>query len=267
MAEFVLPRVVAVGIYNSQIEVRGRTVTKNRRTAMFEIELPIGAGGVSYIDSEEMPIGENMVICAKPGQIRHTRLPFQCYYIHMTLDEGALYDILTGIPNFTVTERYSRYCELFQELCEAYDDAADSRHLMLYSILLQLIYELAEEARRLPGRGGRQTDRVIEKALSYIRENLPYDLSLRTVAAYVSVSPVHFHNCFKSATGKTLHGYVEEQRIKQALHLLVTTDLTLTDIAYRCGFSSQSYFSYAFKRCMKMTPGAYKKEACRRYHQ
>lgn len=71
------------------------------------------------------------------------------------------------------------------------------------------------------------------------------------------LSPIHFHNCFKSAVGKTLHEYVEEQRIKVAVNLLLTTDLTLTQIAFQCGFSSQSYFSYVFKRKMQTTPRKY----------
>jgi AraC-like DNA-binding protein len=97
----------------------------------------------------------------------------------------------------------------------------------------------------------------IDKALKYIKENLTENLSLQTVADHVMLSPIHFHNCFKSAVGKTLHEYVEEQRIKVAVNLLLTTDLTLTQIAFQCGFSSQSYFSYVFKRKMKMTPRKY----------
>ena len=90
-------------------------------------------------------------------------------------------------------------------------------------------------------------------------------MSLNAVASYASLSSIHFHNCFKAATGKTLHEYVEEQRIKKAAGLLVSTDLTLTEISYECGFSSQSYFSYAFKRKMKMTPREYAKEVYKRY--
>ena len=88
---------------------------------------------------------------------------------------------------------------------------------------------------------------MIEKAMEYIRENLTSELSLEVVSEKMSFSPIHFHNMFKSATGMTLRKYVEEQRISKAANLLVTTDFTLTEIAYECGFSSQSYFSYAFK--------------------
>ena len=63
----------------------------------------------------------------------------------------------------------------------------------------------------------------------------------------------------------TIHEYVEEQRIKKAANMLITTDYTLAEIAYECGFSSQSYFSYAFKRKMNKTPREYAKEVFERY--
>jgi AraC-like DNA-binding protein len=57
----------------------------------------------------------------------------------------------------------------------------------------------------------------------------------------------------------------EEQRIKKAANMLLTTDYTLTKIAYECGFSSQSYFSYAFKRRMNVTPREYAKKVFNKY--
>ena len=54
--EIVLPEIVSAGIYNAQLAVKGRSITKNRKTVMFEIELPMEEGGVSTINSEDMPI-------------------------------------------------------------------------------------------------------------------------------------------------------------------------------------------------------------------
>ena len=77
------------------------------------------------------------------------------------------------------------------------------------------------------------------------------------ISARFNLSPIHFHNIFKVAVGSTLRDYLEEQRIKKAINLLTSTDYTLTKIAFECGFSSQSYFSYVFKRKMKVTPREY----------
>ena len=265
--EIILPEIVAAGIYNSQIAAKNNTITKNRKTTMFEIEIPIEDGGISYIDLEEKNISPNIVICAKPGQIRHTKLPFKCYYIHIILNAGTLYDILTDVPVFIQTKNPEEYRKIFEGLCKHSDSSLESSKIKVFSLILELIYLLDRDSKKKLYRDKLKsgTYEIIENVIKYIKENLTSDLSLNAVASYASFSPIHFHNCFRAATGKTLHEYVEEQRIKKAVGLLVSTDLTLTDISYECGFSSQSYFSYAFKRKMKMTPREYVKEIYKRY--
>ena len=262
-----LPEIVAIGVYNSQIAARGRSVTANRRSVMFEIEIPIESGGISYIDKEQAPITPNMIICAKSGQTRHTKLPFKCYYIHMILKEGTLYDMLMSVPTYLFVDNADRYRSLFERLCKYYDSAVDNDVIMLHGLILELSHMLYKDSRKQLHKESASSVsyETIEKVIGYIKQNLTSDLSLEAVSAYANLSPIHFHNRFKSATGKTLHQYVEEQRIKKAANLLVTTDWTLTRISGECGFSSQSYFSYAFKRKMDMTPREYSKSIHGRY--
>ena len=68
MKRIILPEVVATGIYNTEIAMKNREITKKRKTTMFELELAIGSGGVSYIDGESRVIEDGLVICAKPGR-------------------------------------------------------------------------------------------------------------------------------------------------------------------------------------------------------
>ena len=257
--EIKLPQIVAIGIYNSVFAVKNRAVTKNRKTTMFEIEIPIENGGVSYINSESMPIKPNMVICAKPGQIRHTKLPFKCYYIHIIISSGELRDILMNTPNYIKTNKYEKYYEIFKKLCDYYQNAIDFDEIIMQSLILELIHTLVNDCKKLTLNNRIKTNnyKTIEQTLLYIQENLTADLSLETIASKAGFSPVHYHNVFKASTGRTLHEYVEEQKIKKAANMLVTTDYTLAEIAYECGFSSQSYFSYAFKRKMNKTPRKY----------
>jgi AraC-like DNA-binding protein len=265
--DIVLPDIVAAGIYSSQLVQKNVSVSKNRKTTMFEIELPTECGGISYIDSESMPIKPNLLICAKPGQTRHTKFPFKCSYVHMIVREGVLYDTLINIPPFMQTDRRKKYNNIFEKICKYSNTSPEYDRLMLGSLILELIYELKEESKYLPYRYKTKNNnyKAVENTVKYIKENLSSPLSLEIIADYAGFSPVYFHNLFKSAVGKTLHEYIEEQRIKKASDLLITTDSTLTEIAYQCGFSSQSYFSYAFKRKMRMTPREYMKDVYNRY--
>lgn len=263
----VFPEIVAIGIYHSDIAAKGKAVSHNRTTTMFEIELPAENGGVSYIDTERHPITFDTVICAKPGQIRHTLFPFRCYYIHMILPEGKLSKMLRSQPNFIKVEDVDKYKSIFQRLCRYYETVLESDVLMLHSLILELIYNIDKDSKKnLPaGRIKTNNRKVIEDSIAYINNHLTADLTLETLSQRASFSPTHFHKCFKSATGKTLREYVEHQRIAKAINCLVTTDMSLTQIAYTCGFSSQAYFSFVFKRSTGKTPREYAKEIFRRY--
>ncbi len=267
MSSTALPEIVAVGIYNAQIAIKNRAVSPNRKTTMFELELPLCSGGTSYMDDTASPICENMVICAKPGQLRHTRLPFQCYYIHMIAGEGQIHDILSSLPNYLPLRDAKEIRELFVSLCEYAETGVPADELMLQSLTLKLIYTLDRLARssHITHFPKANNHKVIERTLAFIEKNLSLELTLAGVAEEMRFSPIYFHKLFKASTGKTLHEYITDQRLRRAIGLLVSSDMTLSQIAYECGFSSQTYFSFAFKRKMKQTPREYARSILLRY--
>lgn len=264
-----LPEIVAIGIFNTKAMASfDNTIeSKPRKIKMFEIEIPIEEGGISYIQDEKSAITPDMVICAKPGQTRHTKLPYKCFYVHMIAGDGDLKDNLMSLPNFIKTNKYDKYYEIFQKMCKYYETGLESDEIILHSLILELVFLLLREATKTKLMKSMNSANVmaIERVIKYIKENLTEDLSLEKLSALAGFSPIYFHNSFKSATGMTVREYVEEQRIKKAVNILVTTDKTLTSVAYECGFSSQSYFSYAFKRKMKLTPREYVKQVFSRY--
>ena len=70
-----LPSIVSAGICDSRVVRKNAIVSKGRKTTMFEIELSMEEGGVSYIESESMPIRRGTVVSAKPDQMRHSKFP------------------------------------------------------------------------------------------------------------------------------------------------------------------------------------------------
>lgn len=257
--DITLPEVVAIGIYDSRIAIRNKEITPNRKTSMYEIELPLEESGISYVEEEKKSVTKDMLICVKPWQTRHTRLPFRCYYVHMIVSDGVLNDLLCSLPIFLTVKDRALYVRIFEELCGLFNSAVEADSIRMYSLLLELIYRLNADAesQRRSQRINCGNYRTIEQAIQYIKTNLASDLSLAQVAAHFSFSPVYFHTSFKSATGKTLHEFVEDLRIKKAANLLLTTKRSLAEIALECGFSSQAYFSYVFKRRMNITPREY----------
>jgi AraC family transcriptional regulator len=85
----------------------------------------------------------------------------------------------------------------------------------------------------------------IRRAQEFIRENLADGISLKEIAeAAGDVSPYHFARLFKQATGFSPYQFLLECRVLTAQQLLrAKRELSLGEIAFRCGFADQSSFT------------------------
>ena len=82
--------------------------------------------------------------------------------------------------------------------------------------------------------------------------------TVETLAAVASMSPRHFARTFAAQVGTTPARYVESCRIDLARSLLETTDLTVAEVARRCGVGDASTLHRAFERRLGTTPAAYR---------
>lgn len=95
----------------------------------------------------------------------------------------------------------------------------------------------------------------------YIEENLANEnLSLNSIAMHLGVSRSLLHMKMKAILGTNVSNYINDIRMNKAKQLLANKDLSLAEIAFETGFSTQSYFSTVFKKSMGMTPQAYRKQ-------
>lgn len=103
---------------------------------------------------------------------------------------------------------------------------------------------------------------VIDQALDYIHNNLDKDLTLDTVSKAINISSNYLSSLFPKLIGSSFSDYINTSRIEKSKLLLKGSRLSMLDIAMECGFSSQSYFCYVFKRMEKMTPKEYRRKTC-----
>jgi AraC-like DNA-binding protein len=80
------------------------------------------------------------------------------------------------------------------------------------------------------------------------------ETSLLALAERVGYSPFHVCHAFRAATGQTLHGFRRELRLRHALARLLDGDESLTEIAARTGFASQSHLTNRFRSRFGITP-------------
>jgi AraC family transcriptional regulator len=103
------------------------------------------------------------------------------------------------------------------------------------------------------------SEKQVIKVLEYIEDHLTEELNLEKLAGVSDYSPYHFQRLFKKTMGETPAGYVKRLRLENAAHMLIyETGLTITDIAFSCGFSSLSYFTYSFSENFGVSPKAWR---------
>jgi AraC family transcriptional regulator len=88
----------------------------------------------------------------------------------------------------------------------------------------------------------------------HVREQLAQDVSVEMLAALVELSPFHFSQVFKQATGMTRLQFVTCERVTRAQQLIRETSCRLIEIALEVGYSSPSHFAQVFRRVVGVTP-------------
>jgi transcriptional regulator GlxA family with amidase domain len=92
----------------------------------------------------------------------------------------------------------------------------------------------------------------------WLPDHLTADLSVDRLAERAAMSPRTFARTFRAETGTTPAAHVEALRVEAACHLLASTDLTVPEVAARCGFPRAETFHRAFARVAGTTPARYR---------
>jgi len=119
---------------------------------------------------------------------------------------------------------------------------------------LELVYS-SQDARKMT---------QIRPALEYIEAHYDEPIALAEIARAAHLSVSRLAHLFKEQMGATLIDYVTGVRIERAKELLLSTDLSCTEICFEAGYSHQSYFTRTFKALVGMTPRQFRARNRRR---
>ena len=100
----------------------------------------------------------------------------------------------------------------------------------------------------------------MNEVYGFLMKNFTREISLAEVAGIAAMNANAFCRFFKSRTQKSLMQFVNEIRIGHACKLLNDKNLSITHIAYECGYNNVSNFNRFFKIVKKVSPREYRKE-------
>ncbi len=97
-----------------------------------------------------------------------------------------------------------------------------------------------------------------QRIRTYIEENLDQRIHVRRLSEIVRRSPAHFSRAFKRSFGAPPHAYIVRRRLERAIHLMLDSDASLSEIALTCGFTDQSHLSNLFRQHIGISPASWR---------
>ena len=171
--------------------------------------------------------------------------PVRQEIILLQLLSGAL-DLLVSNVSTETVEEFCRRCGIPQLL---FNGAPLSEYRRRISSLYLAARDMLSE-QRLEG-----MSLLCSKALEVINRNyMDEDLSLSSVSEELHVSPNYLSANMKKYAGDTFINLLIKKRMEVAQELLTSGNLKIYEVARKCGYSDQHYFSFCFKKYFGVSP-------------
>ena len=203
----------------------------------------VPAGGAILI-----PPGESRLHCGNSAVCRKRFLGITGDILNTYLKALDLNEV-TIIPHFDPPEFEELWSELYTFLSRKKPEKAQEFCSRIFKLLL-LLSSLAEMQKYPP---------ELQRAICRIRQDLKFPGSLAGLCAEAGCGKSKLQWQFKHYLASSPIKFLMNKRLEMARHLLEKTDLTIKEIAEKCGFCNQLYFSNVFYKHQGCSPRNYRK--------
>ncbi|UTW61230.1 helix-turn-helix transcriptional regulator [bacterium SCSIO 12741] len=157
-------------------------------------------------------------------------------------------------PHPILSSYFEQFKFYLEEPSQLTEEVIQIKIRELISILVQTDQDGA--IRQIMGNLFTATDYAFQEVIS---KNLYEDLNLEDLAFFTGMSLSSFKRKFSSVYGTTPNKYIISKRLEKAQTLLTTSNLSIAEIAYDCGFSEIGYFSKTFRKYYNVSPSDFRK--------
>jgi AraC family transcriptional regulator of arabinose operon len=145
---------------------------------------------------------------------------------------------------------------LFQEAIDnAAHKSAQELQTELQIILMRIIVGLSESLRIK----GDALTAIVQSIKQFLDNSVLSPFDGAQLSTHIGVSNRHLNRLFKREVGTTIYNYVIAKKIESAKHMLLDTELTISEIGYKLGYADPHYFSNLFHSKTNVRPSDFRK--------
>lgn len=247
--------------------------------SFFEICYVLDGEG-TYIDQERaFPLRKHTLFLSRPG-IRHQILSSTgmfLLYVGFEVDESRSHETMSRCyRQLETTDRFVLHgmdhhpaALLWLALLEHFKNPDRSTRPFAGTAALSLLLSFYSAFRPSDSSsdeflsGHMIATQTISRAVRFIKDNLSSSMTLASVAEYLHISSRHLSRLFQQELGMSYMDFVQQERMRRAVQLLLYSSLSVSEIAEKTGFASVHYFTRSFSRLKGVPPGKYRKYAGR----
>lgn len=171
----------------------------------------------------------------------------------------------TPLTHLILEKRIAWHADIIEKMQQIYETGrrgGAGAELKEAAGVLLMTAAVLEHSEKLPeARKRSRANPAVQSIINYISENYSSRITLKDIAAAASYAESECCRIFRKYTGRSVFTYLREYRLEKSTELLTGTDLSVSDVAYTCGFSSSSYFIKAFREQFGTTPLRYRRQA------
>ncbi len=153
--------------------------------------------------------------------------------------------------------KLNRVNTMIRDLMRETEACNPGYRVMVMGLFMQLAVLLSRAYSAKPSEKSIDLLRIGD-AIAHIESNYSHRITLDELAQKSHLSSRHFTRIFQTCVGRSPIDHLMHVRCRKAAELLKTTDRTITDIAFDCGFSDGNYFTRCFRKVINETPTHYR---------
>ena len=224
--------------------------------------------GVQTLNGKDISFAENDIFLLSPADFHKNTVNDEVgfgYYgvkFHYHLAHSVLAEF--SDVEFPIYLRPSRHCSeklraIFPMLIEesSQNNDARGREELLRSALTQMLVLILRE---LPSTRKKETNEFYSRSLGFLYSNFRSQITVAEAAAYSGYSENYFNTMFREHFGKPFLSYVRDLRLEYSRNLLISSEMSETEIALESGFSSLAHFSRSFSKKYGICAKSYRDE-------